>query len=149
MQGYWSKTSWGFPKGKVNEEENPVDCAVREVHEETGFDIRSRINEDEFVDFMLNEQRSRLYIIRDVPMNTKFTPLTRKEIKACVDQTTVSGSAASRCLFVSVDRMVPHQHASQPQARHDLQTGIRPSPQRLLHGLSIHKVSNALEATNF
>lgn len=23
--------SWGFPKGKVNQEEDPADCAVREV----------------------------------------------------------------------------------------------------------------------
>ena len=110
----------------MNEDENPVDCAVREVFEETGFDIRSRINEDEFVDFTLNEQRSRLYIIRDVPMDTKFVPLTRQEIKACVEQsrTTVTDSAASWCFFASVDRVVLHQHASQPQARHDLQAAL-------------------------
>ncbi len=31
MQGFWSKSSWGFPKGKVNEDE-PYDlCAIREV----------------------------------------------------------------------------------------------------------------------
>lgn len=31
MQGYLAKSGWGFPKGKVNEEEAPHDCAVREV----------------------------------------------------------------------------------------------------------------------
>ena len=30
-QGFWTKSSWGFPKGKVNEEEAPHNCAVREV----------------------------------------------------------------------------------------------------------------------
>lgn len=31
VQSYWAKSSWGFPKGKVNEEEDPSHCAVREV----------------------------------------------------------------------------------------------------------------------
>jgi len=31
VQGYLVKASWGFPKGKVNQDEAPVDCAVREV----------------------------------------------------------------------------------------------------------------------
>ena len=30
---------WGFPKGKANEFEEPKDCAVREVFEETGLTI--------------------------------------------------------------------------------------------------------------
>lgn len=28
-----SRTSWGFPKGKVNKDESAFDCAIREVHE--------------------------------------------------------------------------------------------------------------------
>lgn len=31
VQSYMG-TSWGFPKGKVNQEEDPVKCAVREVN---------------------------------------------------------------------------------------------------------------------
>jgi mRNA-decapping enzyme subunit 2 len=31
VQGYYAKSSWGFPKGKVNEEEEPIHCACREV----------------------------------------------------------------------------------------------------------------------
>ena len=31
MQGFWAKASWGFPKGKVNEGEEPCQCAIREV----------------------------------------------------------------------------------------------------------------------
>lgn len=31
VQGYFERISWGFPKGKVNEDEDPVKCATREV----------------------------------------------------------------------------------------------------------------------
>lgn len=31
VQSYWAKSSWGFPKGKVNEDEEPDACAIREV----------------------------------------------------------------------------------------------------------------------
>lgn len=31
-QGFWTKSSWGFPKGKVDEGEQPVECAIREVN---------------------------------------------------------------------------------------------------------------------
>lgn len=31
VQSYWAKSSWGFPKGKVNENEDPIHCATREV----------------------------------------------------------------------------------------------------------------------
>lgn len=31
VQSYWAKSSWGFPKGKVNEDEEPWKCAAREV----------------------------------------------------------------------------------------------------------------------
>lgn len=32
VQGYLAKSGWGFPKGKVNKEEAPHDCAAREVN---------------------------------------------------------------------------------------------------------------------
>lgn len=31
VQSFWAKSSWGFPKGKVNEDEEPLHCAIREV----------------------------------------------------------------------------------------------------------------------
>lgn len=31
VQSYWARSSWGFPKGKVNQDEEPHRCAVREV----------------------------------------------------------------------------------------------------------------------
>lgn len=83
VQSYWAKSSWGFPKGKVNEEEDPAHCAAREVLEETGFDISNLIDPNEFLESVINDQLVRLYIVRNVPMSTKFQPKTRCEIKAC------------------------------------------------------------------
>ena len=34
----WEETEWGFPKGRRNHQESDYDCALREFHEETGYD---------------------------------------------------------------------------------------------------------------
>ncbi|KAM3597756.1 uncharacterized protein V6R79_008834 [Siganus canaliculatus] len=81
VQGYLAKSGWGFPKGKVNEDEAPHDCAVREVMEETGFDIKNRICKDVYIEQKITDQLVRLYIIPGVSRETKFNPKTRKEIR--------------------------------------------------------------------
>nr|AAH66577.1 DCP2 decapping enzyme homolog (S. cerevisiae) [Danio rerio] len=81
VQGYLAKSGWGFPKGKVNEDEAFHDCAVREVLEETGFDIRDRICKKAYIEQRISDQLARLYIIPGVPKDTKFNPKTRKEIR--------------------------------------------------------------------
>ncbi|XP_039766677.1 m7GpppN-mRNA hydrolase isoform X3 [Ornithorhynchus anatinus] len=81
VQGYLAKSGWGFPKGKVNKEEAPHDCAAREVFEETGFDIKDYICKDDYIELRINDQLARLYIIPGVPKNTKFNPKTRREIR--------------------------------------------------------------------
>ncbi|KAK2819378.1 hypothetical protein Q5P01_024939 [Channa striata] len=81
VQGYLAKSGWGFPKGKVNEDEAPHDCAVREVLEETGFDIKNRICKDKYIEQKITDQLVRLYIITGVSKDTKFNPKTRKEIR--------------------------------------------------------------------
>ncbi|NWI89731.1 DCP2 hydrolase, partial [Pitta sordida] len=81
VQGYLANSGWGFPKGKVNKEEAPHDCAAREVFEETGFDIKDYICKEEYIELRINDQLARLYIIPGVPKNTKFNPKTRKEIR--------------------------------------------------------------------
>lgn len=83
VQSYFAKSSWGFPKGKVNQEEDPARCAIREVFEETGFDTTNYINKDLFFESIINEQLVRLYVIMGVSRDTKFQPRTRNEIKAC------------------------------------------------------------------
>ncbi|TNN53113.1 putative ATP-dependent RNA helicase YTHDC2 [Liparis tanakae] len=78
VQGYLAKSGWGFPKGKVNEDEAPHDCAVLE---ETGFDIKDRISNDRYLEQKITDQLVRLYIIPGVSKDTKFNPKTRKEIR--------------------------------------------------------------------
>ena len=81
VQGFWSKASWGFPKGKVFEEETEAQCAIREVLEETGYDITSHLNEEEYLQININDQTIRLYLIKNVSKQQKFEPKTRREIK--------------------------------------------------------------------
>ncbi|CAJ0602956.1 unnamed protein product [Cylicocyclus nassatus] len=84
VQGFYaSKNSWGFPKGKVNEGEEPRCCAIREVFEETGFnfgDHRPHGGEKKLQKFV-NETMVRLYIVPDVPTDFPFAPQTRNEIR--------------------------------------------------------------------
>uniref|UniRef100_A0A915ERI7 mRNA-decapping enzyme 2 n=1 Tax=Ditylenchus dipsaci TaxID=166011 RepID=A0A915ERI7_9BILA len=83
VQGYFSsKNSWGFPKGKVNEEEMPMQCAIREVLEEVNYDATDRIvSSKRPLQCFLNDTLIQLYIATDVPMDHDFQPHLRKEIR--------------------------------------------------------------------
>lgn len=84
VQSFFAKNSWSFPKGKVNENEDPCKCAVREVFEETGFDCSQLISDIDFIEGQTsNYQYTRLYVVKNVPIETKFCPRTRNEIKDC------------------------------------------------------------------
>lgn len=83
VQSYFAKSSWGFPKGKINEHEDPVHCAIREVYEETGYDISKGIKPNDYIELIINFQYTRLYLVTGVPLATKFQPRTRNEIKCC------------------------------------------------------------------
>lgn len=54
-----------------------------QVYEETGYDITNLADSDAFIEGVLNYQYTRLYLIRNVPIETVFVPRTRKEIKCC------------------------------------------------------------------
>lgn len=85
VKGWKKGANWSFPRGKINKDEPDLDCAVREVYEETGYDIKAAGlvgNEEEtkHIEVTMREQHMRLYVFRGVPMDTYFEPRTRKEI---------------------------------------------------------------------
>ncbi|KAL2221764.1 hypothetical protein M432DRAFT_666309 [Thermoascus aurantiacus ATCC 26904] len=85
VKGWKKGANWSFPRGKINKDEKDIDCAIREVYEETGFDIRAAgLVKDEkdvkYIEITMREQHMRLYVFRGVPMDTHFEPRTRKEI---------------------------------------------------------------------
>ncbi|KAK8022136.1 decapping enzyme dcp2 [Apiospora rasikravindrae] len=85
VRGWKSNANWSFPRGKINKDEDDLDCAIREVFEETGFDVRAAglVPEDsnvKYIEITMRDQHMRLYVFRDVPMDTVFEPKTRKEI---------------------------------------------------------------------
>jgi mRNA-decapping enzyme subunit 2 len=85
VKGWKKGAKWSFPRGKINKDEKDLDCAIREVYEETGYDIQAAglVPHDEdvkFLDQTMREQHMRLFVFRGVPMDTYFEPRTRKEI---------------------------------------------------------------------
>ena len=85
VKGWKKGANWSFPRGKINKDEPDLECAIREVYEETGYDIHvaGLVEEEEnvkYIEVTMREQHMRLYVFRDVPMDTRFEPKTRKEI---------------------------------------------------------------------
>ncbi|KAM5345538.1 hypothetical protein ACJ41O_011399 [Fusarium nematophilum] len=85
VKGWKKGANWSFPRGKINKDEDDLDCAVREVYEETGLDLGAAglvptEHKPKYIEIAMREQHMRLYVFRDVPMDTKFEPKTRKEI---------------------------------------------------------------------
>ena len=86
VKGWKKGASWSFPRGKINKDEKDLDCTIREVWEETGFDIRAAgiIPDEErdvkYIDITMREQHMRMFVFRNVPLDTFFEPQTRKEI---------------------------------------------------------------------
>lgn len=79
-----SRSTWGFPKGKISRDEEPLDCAVREVFEETGFDIRPMIIPEAYFQVESENSFVRLYFVPsgiDSRLGEAiFAPQTRCEI---------------------------------------------------------------------
>ncbi|UMM29509.1 hypothetical protein L5515_011830 [Caenorhabditis briggsae] len=82
VQSYFAKgNNWGFPKGKINQNEPPRDAAIRETFEETGFDFGVYSEKEKKFQRFINDGMVRLYLVKNVPMDFKFEPQTRKEIR--------------------------------------------------------------------
>lgn len=85
VRGWKKNGNWSFPRGKINKDEDDLDCAIREVYEETGFDVRAAglvppNNVVKYLEQPMRDQNIRLYVFRGVSENTVFEAQTRKEI---------------------------------------------------------------------
>jgi len=76
----WKGNSWSFPRGKQNEGEAPLLCAIREVYEETGFNATGHCKVENEITVWQDNKKCTLYIATDVSEQTAFEPQTRKEI---------------------------------------------------------------------
>lgn len=90
VKGWKKGAKWSFPRGKINKDEPDLDCAIREVYEETGYDLKEAglvlpENEMKGISIAMREQNMLLYVFRGVPMDTHFEPRTRKEISVGQD----------------------------------------------------------------
>ncbi|KAG7660978.1 DCP2 [[Candida] subhashii] len=79
VKGTESNT-WSFPRGKISKGESDIDCAVREVEEETGFNCRDLINENEVLERTIRGKNYKIYLVRNVPEDYNFEPQARFEI---------------------------------------------------------------------
>ncbi|OIR57580.1 MAG: mRNA decapping complex catalytic subunit Dcp2 [Amphiamblys sp. WSBS2006] len=79
VRGASKKSRWGFPRGKINEGEAYLQCAIREVYEETSIDISAVVDEDRYIDIKTNAKTVRLFVVAGA--NTAvMLPRTQKEI---------------------------------------------------------------------
>ncbi|KAG2023506.1 DCP2 [Coprinopsis cinerea AmutBmut pab1-1] len=80
VKGWKSSSGWGFPKGKINEVEEKHLCAVREVLEETGYNLAGKINPTHYLETVNGGQLVTLFVVPGVPEDYPFRTKTRKEI---------------------------------------------------------------------
>jgi mRNA-decapping enzyme subunit 2 len=85
VRGWKKGSNWSFPRGKINKDEDDLDCAVREVYEETGLNLATAglvppKAEQKFIEVTMREQHMKLFVFKGVPQDIIFAPRTRKEI---------------------------------------------------------------------
>lgn len=82
VKGFGRNSSWGFPKGKLSRNESEMDCAVREVLEETGFDASKLVSEQNALSINCNDRVIKLYLVFDVPRDYAFAAQCRGEVQS-------------------------------------------------------------------
>ncbi len=76
VRGHGAKR-WGFPTGKLKNDEDPAECALREVFEETGF---SGVPSSQAFTCRKKKAIHTLFVFENVPEDYVFAPQTYKEI---------------------------------------------------------------------
>ncbi|KAK5085602.1 mRNA-decapping enzyme subunit 2 [Lithohypha guttulata] len=85
VKGWKKSGTWSFPRGKINKDEDDLECAIREAWEETGFDIRaaglvSDPRKIKHIEKTMRSQNMKMFVFRGVSKDAHFEPQTRKEI---------------------------------------------------------------------
>lgn len=85
VKGYKKSGTWSFPRGKINKDEDDLECAIREAWEETGYDIRAAgLVKDprkiRSIEKTMRSQNMKMFVFRGVSKDAHFEPQTRKEI---------------------------------------------------------------------
>ncbi|KAI6651034.1 M7GpppN-mRNA hydrolase [Oopsacas minuta] len=82
VQNYNLPSTWEFPKGKQLPGEEFTGCAIREVQEETGFDITPHLDPSAYIEHIIFDRYNRHYMIAGISEATAFQPQTRNEIRS-------------------------------------------------------------------
>lgn len=81
VEGYRPKSIYTFPRGKISRGETELECAVREVYEEVGYDTSKKMLQQTYIDMSTVYKTTKLFVVMNVPENTRFQTQTRGEIK--------------------------------------------------------------------
>eukprot|EP00798_Chlamydomonas_sp_ICE-L_P025633 gene25633-11291_t len=86
VRGYKSSSGWGFPRGKINQNEPLETCAIRETVEETGFDVEDMLIPEHYIENNADGKLNRLYIIMGInPETAKFSPQLKSAAGVAVE----------------------------------------------------------------
>ncbi|KAK4538889.1 hypothetical protein RGQ29_032240 [Quercus rubra] len=80
VKSYGKHGSWGFVRGKLDENETEVQCAVREAKEEAGFDCSHLINSQQYIQAVSNGKQVTLFLVDNTPTDYAFHCTTRYEV---------------------------------------------------------------------
>lgn len=82
VRAWGSNARWGFPKGKLAKGETELECAIREVLEEIGFDMTPHVHPSSTfaIDSFVGGRYCKIFVVPNISMDTVFATRTRKEI---------------------------------------------------------------------
>ncbi|KAK2701268.1 hypothetical protein QYM36_020068 [Artemia franciscana] len=105
-------SQWTFPKGKIEKNEGPVDCAIREVIEEIGFDCKSVINPQYFIERKCGLRNQRLFLVPGISKTYQFKTNSPNEIQyiAWVRIEDVRSDDDPRSRFIHLKKMLDKLH---------------------------------------
>eukprot|EP01130_Rhizamoeba_saxonica_P008073 TRINITY_DN3262_c0_g1_i3.p1 TRINITY_DN3262_c0_g1~~TRINITY_DN3262_c0_g1_i3.p1 ORF type:complete len:329 (-),score=64.79 TRINITY_DN3262_c0_g1_i3:13-903(-) len=76
----YSNKFWMFPGGKTHNNDTEMQTAIREVYEETSYDITNSLDQEQFLVRQKGDQKNGYFVIRNVPYNYEFHPSKRRKV---------------------------------------------------------------------